>query len=154
MRDRGKRRKPPAEKQAQDNPAPLQPKFPDPPSDEGDARARSRNLKRSPTRLNFRNRQPAAEAGAGKSRSSKCGAIATAVAAAAAAADRQPARRAQPPALPRPGGPTGEAAEAEAPREAAEPAAQPAPAAKKPKGAVVLSIGLAGFGQEHLVQAA
>ena len=30
MRDRGKRRKQPAEKQGQENPAPLQPKFPDP----------------------------------------------------------------------------------------------------------------------------
>src|SRR5215472_1657656 len=31
-RDRNRRRKPPAEKPPQDNPAPLQPKFPEPPS--------------------------------------------------------------------------------------------------------------------------
>jgi predicted kinase len=51
--------------------------------------------------------------------------------------------------LPSPGGPTGEAAEAEAPTELAEPAAQPTAAArsKQPKGAVVLSIGLPGSGK-------
>lgn len=58
---------------------------------------------------------------------------------------RQPA--AQAPTLPGPGGPTGEAAEAEAPPESAEPVAQPAQSAKQPKGAVVLSIGLPGSGK-------
>jgi predicted kinase len=58
----------------------------------------------------------------------------------------------QVPTLPSPGGPTGEAAEAEVPAEASEPAAAPARAAQtaaaaKPKGAVVLSIGLPGSGK-------
>ena len=54
--------------------------------------------------------------------------------------------------MPAPGGPTGEAAEAEAPGEVSEPAVTaPAPAqsaaAAKSKGAVVLSIGLPGSGK-------
>jgi predicted kinase len=58
---------------------------------------------------------------------------------------------AQAPALPAPGGPTGEAAEAEVPSEVVEPAAA-APAREaattaKTKGAVVLSIGLPGSGK-------
>jgi len=48
--------------------------------------------------------------------------------------------------LPSPGGPTGEAAEAEAPRKQAVPQAA-SEAAKQPKGAVVLSIGLPGSGK-------
>ena len=48
--------------------------------------------------------------------------------------------------LPGPGGPTGEAAEAEAPRKAAQPV-HPAAESKQPKGAVVLSIGLPGSGK-------
>ena len=59
----------------------------------------------------------------------------------------RPPGAAQPPTLPGPGGPTGEAGEAEAPTEAAEPVAQPVAAAKQPKGAVVLSIGLPGSGK-------
>jgi len=47
--------------------------------------------------------------------------------------------------LPGPGGPTGEAAEAEAPKKQAQP--QQPEAAKQPKGAVVLSIGLPGSGK-------
>src|SRR5271166_2643863 len=38
MRDRGKRRKQQTEKPTQENPAPLQPKFPEPPLDEGEDR--------------------------------------------------------------------------------------------------------------------
>ena len=55
----------------------------------------------------------------------------------------------QPPTIPGPGGPTGEGAEAEAPVDVAEPAAQPAAQgrSKQPKGAVVLSIGLPGSGK-------
>ena len=49
--------------------------------------------------------------------------------------------------LPGPGGPTGEAAEAEIPKKEFQPAAQAAESAKQPKGAVVLSIGLPGSGK-------
>ena len=64
----------------------------------------------------------------------------------------RPATPAQAPALPSPGGPTGEAAEAEGSGELSEPAVPAtAPAqsssATKPKGAVVLSIGLPGSGK-------
>jgi predicted kinase len=51
------------------------------------------------------------------------------------------------PSMPRPGGPTGEAAEAEVPSESKEAAAPPANPSKQPKGAVVLSIGLPGSGK-------
>jgi predicted kinase len=59
---------------------------------------------------------------------------------------------AQAPTLPSPGGPTGEAAEAESPAEVHEPAATApagiqASASAKSKGAVVLSIGLPGSGK-------
>lgn len=66
----------------------------------------------------------------------------------------RPQTAAQPPAIPGPGGLTGEAAEAEVPAEAAEPvpahaeAQPPVPReGKKSKGAVVLSIGLPGSGK-------
>jgi predicted kinase len=48
--------------------------------------------------------------------------------------------------MPGPGGPTGEAAEADAPKKQAQPQAA-AETAKQPKGAVVLSIGLPGSGK-------
>jgi predicted kinase len=142
MRDRGKRRKPPGEKQGQDNPAPLQPKFPDPVSHE----SRQPDFEAQPDEAELQESQPTASAEGGEEPPSE------------QRRDRnrrrgrrgrgsRPQAPSQPPALPRPGGPTGEAAEAEAPREASEPAAQPARSSKKPKGAVVLSIGLPGSGK-------
>ena len=145
MRDRGKRRKPQGEKPGQENPAPLQPKFPDPTSEERD-RDRSPILRRSPTRLNYKSPSRSPRLAVEKSRRSK-GATATAVADVVGVVAASQCPR-QPPALPRPGGPTGEAAEAEVPSEAAEPAAPSAGrSAQKPKGAVVLSIGLPGSGK-------
>ena len=86
-------------------------------------------------------------------RSSSSGETVRAVAGVAVGGGR-PQTPAQAPALPRPGGPTGEAAEAaEAGEaiEAAEPAGTPGVHAqqpsRKPKGAVVLSIGLPGSGK-------
>ena len=149
MRDRGKRRKPPGEKSGQDNPAPLQPKFPDPISEESGNESRQPDFEAQPDEAEMPDSPPVAEAGGGdeppqqrRDRNRRRGRRGR--------GSRQPAPG-QPPALPRPGGPTGEAAEAEVPSEAAEPAAsppvQPARSAQKPKGAVVLSIGLPGSGK-------
>lgn len=149
MRDRGKRRKPPGEKQGQDNPAPLQPKFPDPVSDEGGVESRQPDFEAQPDEADLQESQPTAQAGGGeeppqeqrRDRSRRRG---------RRGRGSRPQTPSQPPALPRPGGPTGEAAEAEAPSEAAEPAGQPAQpvqSSRKPKGAVVLSIGLPGSGK-------
>jgi predicted kinase len=150
MRDRGKRRKQQPEKPGQENPAPLQPKFPDPTMDEGDSRQPEFEAQppEPETQPESNESQPAV-AGEGPSqqqarrdRSRRRG---------RRGRGNRPQTPAQVPALPRPGGPTGEAAEAaEAgePAEAAEPArtssAQPS---KQPKGAVVLSIGLPGSGK-------
>ena len=143
-RDRNRRRKPPAEKPPQDSPAPLQPKFPEPPSF-GATETQQPEFEAQPDEAELQESQPAAEGTAGQ--------------------PQQPARRdrsrrrgrrgrggrqqgaAQPPTLPGPGGPTGEAGEAEVPPETPEPARQPAAAAKRTKGAVVLSIGLPGSGK-------
>ncbi len=152
MRDRGKRRKPPGEKQGQDNPAPLQPKFPDPVSDESGGESRQPDFEAQPEETDLPESQPVAETGSGeeppqqrRDRNRRRGRRGRGNR--PAATPQQPA---QPPALPRPGGPTGEAAEAEALSDAAEPAAQQPQAAqssKQPKGAVVLSIGLPGSGK-------
>jgi predicted kinase len=143
-RDRSRRRKPQeADKPAQENPAPLQPKFPEPAA-YGSTEDQQPVFEAQPDEAELQESQPAE--------------------AAAAPGQPQPVRRdrnrrrgrrgrgsrqpgAQPPTLPGPGGPTGEAAEAEAPSESAEPIAQPASSAKQPKGAVVLSIGLPGSGK-------
>ncbi len=155
MRDRGKRRKQQAEKQGQENPAPLQPKFPDPTLDEVDDQqpdfeARPQEPEMQPLSNESR---PAAQTGGSEE-------------AAQQQLRRDRSRRrgrrgrgnrtqapVQAPALPRPGGPTGEAAEAaEAGEaiEAAEPAGTPGvrtEPSRKTKGAVVLSIGLPGSGK-------
>jgi predicted kinase len=161
MRDRGKRRKPQDDKpgQGQENPAPLQPKFPEPTAAEGDA-DRQPDFARQPpeTQAEFQitsnEPQPAAPAGGGqepaqplrRDRNRRRG---------RRGRGGRPPQAAQAPALPGPGGPTGEAGEAEEPSEAGEPAAvvpaaprPPAPhETRKSKGAVVLSIGLPGSGK-------
>ena len=157
MRDRGKRRKQQTEKPTQENPAPLQPKFPEPPLDEGEDRqpdfeARPQDPEMQPES----NESPlgtqtdgggetAAQQQLRRDRSRRRG---------RRGRGGRPQTAAQAPALPRPGGPTGEAAEAaEAGEavEAAEPAGMPGLRAqqpsRKPKGAVVLSIGLPGSGK-------
>jgi predicted kinase len=149
-RDRNKRRKPgdkPGDKPAGDSPAPLQPRFPDPNAGEP-AESRQPEFEAQPDESELPESQPMVDGNVGDGAQPQ-----------AKRGDRnrrrgrrgrgnrpQPSR---PPALPRPGGPTGEGAEAESPAEIAEPAAQPTAAAqsKQPKGAVVLSIGLPGSGK-------
>jgi predicted kinase len=158
MRDRGKRRKSQDDKPGQENPAPLQPKFPDPNAAEVDGNrdpdfaAQAETPAEPPT--TSPEAQPTGTPSGGEEASQQL------------RRDRnrrrgrrgrggRPQPAAQTPALPGPGGPTGEAGEAEGPIEAGEPAAV-APAAprppaphetKKSKGAVVLSIGLPGSGK-------
>jgi len=151
MRDRGKRRKQqPNEPASQEKPEPLQPRFPDPnqrPEDAGgplELEAQAGVADGEPT--------AASETSGGKEPSQQI----------RSQRSRRRGRRGkgsspqapkQAPALPTPGGPSGEAAEAEAPTEIAEPSAALAPAqvsappSKKPKGAVILSIGLPGSGK-------
>jgi len=149
MRDRGKRRKQQTEKQAQENPAPLQPRFPEAEagrmeSAQGDLEAQPQEPEMQPETNESR---PAVPSGGEESsqqfrrdRSRRRGRRGR--------GSRQQTPG-QAPVLPGPGGPTGEAAEAEA-VEAAEPTAVAAgttPAPRKAKGAVVLSIGLPGSGK-------
>jgi predicted kinase len=150
MRDRGKRRKQqPNEPESQEKPEPLQPRFPEPGGEQADDD----------------NRPPAVQASSDEDApQDEASSPATGEDAAQPARAQRARRRgrrgrgskpqvaSQPPALPTPGGPTGEGAEAEVPGElAAEAAAPPAPQnssqAKKSKGAVVLSIGLPGSGK-------
>jgi predicted kinase len=146
-RDRNRRRKQQGDKKAekqgpQDGPAPLQPRFPDP-MDETSVTPQA-EFEAQPDEGEFQEPPP------------------TGVADEAAQPGRRDRTRrrgrrgrgnrpqpAQAPSLPSPGGPTGEAAEAEAPVDIAEPVGQPAAAkpSKQPKGAVVLSIGLPGSGK-------
>ena len=159
MRDRSKRRKQQSEKQGQDQPAPLQPKFPDPIPDDIGNRIEPSEYQAPQTEAQpgFDDRRPAALTGGGDEPPQD------------SRRDRDRNRRrgrrgrggrpqapapapAQVPAMPRPGGPTGEAAEAESSPETAEPVAAaarpPAPhESQKSKGAVVLSIGLPGSGK-------
>ena len=160
MRDRSKRRKPQPDKQGQDQPAPLQPKFPEPiPDDIGN---RIEPVQYPDAELagnsDFDDSQPAAVTGGGEEPPQ------------GPRRDRDRNRRrgrrgrggrpqsATPapgltPSLPAPGGLTGEAAEADTEPEVAEPAVPatsrpPAPhESQKSKGAVVLSIGLPGSGK-------
>jgi predicted kinase len=160
MRDRGKRRKPPGEQSEQDNPAPLQPKFPDPSSSEGEVEKRQPDFEAQPDETELPDSQPLADSGSGgeppqqrrdrNRRRGRRGRGSRQPAAAQLPAPPAAQNPARPPALPHPGGPTGEAAEAEALGEAAEPAVKqgrPAQSSKQPKGAVVLSIGLPGSGK-------
>jgi len=150
MRDRGKRRKQqPNEASPQEKPEPLQPRFPDPnaTSDTNDEPVPDAQVSDEGGGMD----NPfAAETGGGEEppqtraqRSRRRG---------RRGRGNRPATPAQAPALPTPGGPTGEGAEAEAHGEVNEPAVvAPAPAqsaaAGKSKGAVVLSIGLPGSGK-------
>ena len=85
MRDRGKRRKSQDDKQGQENPAPLQPKFPDPTAAEVDADRQPdfvsavRSSKRNLT-ITSNEPQPTGPAGGGEEPSQQCGATATVVA--------------------------------------------------------------------------
>jgi predicted kinase len=144
-RDRGRRRKPQAEKLGQESPAPLQPKFPEPAAAEA-TQSQQPEFESQPDEAELQESQPAAEVSAGdgsqqplrRDRNRRRG---------RRGRGNRPAGAAQPPTLPRPGGPTGEAGEAEAPTQATKPVAQAAVPAKQPKGAVVLSIGLPGSGK-------
>jgi predicted kinase len=152
MRDRSKRRKQPADKQGQENLAPLQPKFPDPTLGEVENEqpgvvAEPQETEAQPESNESR---PAAQHGGGdeaaqqpfrRDRSRRRG---------RRGRGNRPQTPAEPPALPRPGGPTGEAAEAieaSETKDGAEAAAIATQPTKKPKGAVVLSIGLPGSGK-------
>jgi predicted kinase len=146
-RDRSRRRKPQAEKPEQENaPAPLQPKFPDP-SSYAAAQDQQPVFESQPDEAEMQESQPAAEAGGNEGQPQQL----------RRDRNRRRGRRGrgsgkgqpqsgQPPTMPMPGGPTGEAAEAESPTDTPEPV-QRATAAKQPKGAVVLSIGLPGSGK-------
>ena len=156
MRDRGKRRKTQPDKQGQDQPAPLQPKFPEPiPDDFGnrDEQSDFEALAAPTGDSDFQEAQSAALTGGGdgppqEPRSDR---------------NRRRGRRGRggrpqtvapipAPSMPTPGGPTGEASEADASPEPSEPRAavarpQAPHQARKSKGAVVLSIGLPGSGK-------
>ena len=142
-RDRSRRRKPQeAEKPAQENPAPLQPKFPEPAS-YGATEDQQPVFEAQPDEAELQESQPA-EAAAGQ------GQATTATARSQSPPWTSWAR--QPPAscagrqhFPGPGGPTGEAAEAEVPPESAEPVAPPAhvcQAAEGRRGAVDWASGI------------
>ncbi len=153
MRDRGKRRKQTADKQGQENPAPLQPKFPDPTLDElkseqpdfvvrpQEPESQPEPHEAQPTEQNEGGGEETGQLPLRRDRSRRRG---------RRGRGTRPHPPAEAPALPRPGGPTGEAAEAGEAIEAAEPqagVARPAQQSKKTKGAVVLSIGLPGSGK-------
>ena len=150
MRDRGKRRKQQPDQPGQETPAPLQPKFPEPAGEDYESGEHPGNelqpeVSPEPTEGEAaagpggpENAEPARQRSRRRGRRGRGG--------------NRPQAPSQVPGLPRPGGPTGEAAEAEAPTATAEPARVAAPAganqaAKKSKGAVVLSIGLPGSGK-------
>ena len=141
-RDRNRWRKKPAEKPAQDAPAPLQPIFPEPPSSAAPAEPQP-EFEAQPEEAELPESQPEAEASAEqgqrlrRDRSRRRG---------KRGRGTRPQSATPGPVLPGPGGPTGEAAEAEAPRKEVQSQA-PAGQAKQPKGAVVLSIGLPGSGK-------
>jgi predicted kinase len=162
MRDRSKRRKQQSEKQGQDQPAPLQPRFPESiPDDIGNRKEASEY--EAPHVSDEHNSEPedaqsAPVTGGGeeppqgfrRDRNRRRGRRGR-----GGRPQQQPAQPAKPtqaPSLPTPGGPTGEGAEADTTPEGAETTAPsvrpPAPhEARKSKGAVVLSIGLPGSGK-------
>jgi predicted kinase len=160
MRDRAKRRKQQSEKQGQDQPAPLQPRFPEPiPDDIGNRKEIYDYSNTAPTEepnSQPEDVQPAAVTGGEeppqgfrRDRNRRRGRRGRGARQQQAS---QPAQPTQAPSLPTPGGPTGEAAEADSTPETPEPTAQstrpPAPhEARKSKGVVVLSIGLPGSGK-------
>jgi len=157
MRDRSKRRKEQTEKQGTDQPAPLQPKFPEPVVDDniGNRADEPEYAAPAPAAASpvAQESQPAAQTGGGeqppqgprrdRDRNRRRG---------RRGRGGRPQAPSQAPAMPTPGGPTGEASEADTAPELTEAAAAsarpPAPhESKKTKGAVVLAIGLPGSGK-------
>jgi len=157
MRDRSKRRKEQTEKQGPDQPAPLQPKFPEPVIDDNIGNRADEPAYESPAPAAAdsapHENQPAAQTGGGeeppqgprrdRDRNRRRG---------RRGRGGRPQAPTQAPAMPMPGGPTGEASEADPAPELTEAAAAaarpPAPhELKKTKGAVVLAIGLPGSGK-------
>ena len=157
MRDRSKRRKQQPDKQGADQPAPLQPKFPDPIPDDIGNRIEQPEYEAPAAAYaepDSHESQPTAQTGGGeeppqgprrdRDRNRRRG---------RRGRGGRPQAPAQAPSLPTPGGPTGEASEADTAPELTEAAAAnvarpPAPHdAKKTKGAVVLAIGLPGSGK-------
>src|SRR5271157_3238642 len=120
MRDRNKRRKQPAEQPGQENPAPLQPKFPEPLDSEGEAESQQPDFEAQPQPFEAPpsvtdESQPSAHTGGGeeppqqlrRERSRRRGRRGR------GSRPQAPAQApVQAPVLPRPGGPTGEGAEA------------------------------------------
>jgi predicted kinase len=152
MRDRSKRRKQQTERQGPEQPAPLQPKFPEPiPDDIGNrveqpdyeapaaAYAEPETYESQPTAQTGGEEPPP---GPRRDRNRRRG---------RRGRGGRPQAPVQVQSLPAPGGPTGEASEADpAPEltEATAAARPPAPhESQKTKGAVVLSIGLPGSGK-------
>lgn len=144
-RNRNRWRKPQGEKQPQEAPAPLQPRFPEPPAAE-EPDDRQPDFEAQPDEAELQESQPAAEQPAKESTGQQSRRDRTRRRGRRGRGSRPPVSG-QPPILPGPGGPTGEAAEAEAPRKQAQPASKAAETSKQPKGAVVLSIGLPGSGK-------
>ncbi|HVP55744.1 MAG TPA: ATP-binding protein [Candidatus Eisenbacteria bacterium] len=154
MRDRSKRRKQQTENQGQDQPAPLQPRFPESIPDDIGNRIEPQEYEPQsavPEESDEQVSQPFAQTSGGeeppqgfrRDRNRRRG---------RRGRGGRPQQANQAPTLPAPGGLTGEAAEADATPDVAEPVAAavrpPAPhEARKSKGAVVLSIGLPGSGK-------
>jgi predicted kinase len=153
MRDRSKRRKQQTDSQGQNQPAPLQPKFPEPVIEDNIGNRADEPEYEAPAAVTdsaSHESQPVTHTGGGeeppqgprRDRNRRRG---------RRGRGGRPQTAAQAPAMPTPGGPTGEASEADtAPEltEAAAAARPPAPhEAKKTKGAVVLAIGLPGSGK-------
>jgi predicted kinase len=154
MRDRSKRRKEQTEKQGPDQPAPLQPKFPEPAMDDNIGNRADDAEYEAPAAASppAHESQPAAQTGGGgqpppgprrdRDRNRRRG---------RRGRGGRPQAPTQAPAMPMPGGPTGEASEADTAPELTDAAAAARPPAphelKKTKGAVVLAIGLPGSGK-------
>jgi len=155
MRDRSKRRKQQTEKQGPDQPAPLQPKFPEPVPDDIGNRVEQPDFEAPAAAFaesSTHEIQPAAQTGGGeeppqgprrdRDRNRRRG---------RRGRGGRPQTPVQAPSLPTPGGPTGEASEADSAPESTEAVAAARPLApheaKKTKGAVVLAIGLPGSGK-------
>jgi predicted kinase len=159
MRDRSKRRKQQPDKQGSEQPAPLQPKFPEPIPDDIGNRVEQPEYEAPAAAYaepNSQESQPGSQGGGGeeppqgprrdRDRNRRRG---------RRGRGGRPQTPTQAPAMPTPGGPTGEASEADTAPELTDAAAAnasasrpPAPHdAKKTKGAVVLAIGLPGSGK-------
>src|ERR1022692_4933141 len=155
MRDRSKRRKQQPGKQGTEQPAPLQPKFPEPIPDDIGNRVEQPEYEAPAAAYaepDLQESQPTAKTGGGeeppqgprrdRDRNRRRG---------RRGRGGRPQAPSQAPAMPTPGGPTGEASEADTAPELTDAAAAARPPAphesKKTKGAVVLAIGLPGSGK-------